>query len=82
MFIEALARLNYQLQSSGSAITIVAFIITPAQTHSYTIDSLKGQAVTKQLKDTVTEIQNRIGSRLFDMAVRSNGYASPRIEGS
>jgi glycogen(starch) synthase len=73
MFIEALARLNYRLQSSGSAVTIVAFIITPAQTHSYTIDSLKGQAVTKQLKDTVTEIQNRIGSRLFDMAIHSNG---------
>ena len=74
MFIEALARLNYRLQSAGSNVTIVAFIITPAQTHSYTIDSLKGQAVTKQLKDTVTEIQNRIGARLFDMAVRSNGY--------
>jgi glycogen synthase len=82
MFIEALARLNYRLQSSGSATTIVAFIITPAQTHSYTIDSLKGQAVTKQLKDTVTEIQNRIGSRLFDMAVRSNGYGFPPFEGS
>jgi glycogen(starch) synthase len=74
MFIEALARLNYRLQAAGSNVTIVAFIITPAQTHSYTIDSLKGQAVTKQLKDTVTEIQNRIGSRLFDMAVGSNGY--------
>ncbi|KAH9059621.1 glycogen synthase [Lactarius vividus] len=73
MFIEALARLNYRLQSSGSNVTVVAFIITPAQTHSYTIDSLKGQAVTKQLKDTVTEIQNRIGARLFDMAVHSNG---------
>jgi glycogen(starch) synthase len=82
MFIEALARLNYRLQASGSNVTIVAFIITPAQTHSYTIDSLKGQAVTKQLKDTVTEIQNRIGSRLFDMAVQSNGYAFIRPKGA
>ncbi|KAH8986176.1 glycogen synthase [Lactarius hatsudake] len=57
----------------GSNVTVVAFIITPAQTHSYTIDSLKGQAITKQLKDTVTEIQNRIGARLFDMVVHSNG---------
>ncbi|KAI0259149.1 glycogen synthase [Gloeopeniophorella convolvens] len=64
MFIESLARLNYRLQSAGSDVTV---------THSYTIDSLKGQAVTKQLKDTVTEIQNRIGARLFDMAVQSNG---------
>ena len=82
MFIEALARLNYRLQSSGSNVTIVAFIITPAQTHSYTIDSLKGQAVTKQLKDTVTEIQHRIGARLFDMAVQSNGYDFTRPKGA
>jgi hypothetical protein len=46
----------------------------PAATHSYTIDALKGQAVTKQLRDTVTEIQNKIGKRLFDHAMRSNGY--------
>lgn len=46
----------------------------PASTHSYTIEALKGQAVTKQLRDTVTEIQNRIGQRLFDHAARFNGY--------
>ncbi|THH05142.1 hypothetical protein EW146_g9983 [Bondarzewia mesenterica] len=73
MFIEALARLNYRLQTSNSNVTVVAFLIMPAATHSYTIDSLKGQAVTKQLRDTVTEIQNRIGTRLFDIASRSNG---------
>ena len=47
----------------------------PAATHSYTVDALKGQAVTKQLHDTVTEIQNRIGQRLFEHAMSSNGYA-------
>ena len=46
----------------------------PAATHSYTIEALKGQAVTKQLRDTVTEIQNRIGARLFDHAARFQGY--------
>ena len=55
---------------------MVAFIIIPAATHSYTIDALKGQAVTKQLRDTVTEIQNRIGARLFEHAMMSNGYVS------
>lgn len=45
----------------------------PAATHSYTVDALKGQAVTKQLHDTVTEIQNRIGQRLFEHAMSSNG---------
>ncbi|KZV65647.1 glycosyltransferase family 3 protein [Peniophora sp. CONT] len=73
MFIESLARLNHRLQAAGSNTTVVAFLIHPAATQSYTIDSLKGQAVTKQLKDTVTEIQNRIGARLFDFAARSNG---------
>ncbi|KAJ3491337.1 hypothetical protein NLJ89_g11347 [Agrocybe chaxingu] len=73
MFIESLARLNYRLQKSGSNVTVVAFIIMPAATHSYTIEALKGQAVTKQLRDTVTEIQNRIGARLFDHAARFHG---------
>ncbi|KAI9059366.1 glycosyltransferase family 3 protein [Trametes sanguinea] len=73
MFIESLARLNYRLKKSGSKVTVIAFIIMPAATHSYTIDALKGQAVTKQLRDTVTEIQNRIGARLFEHAMSSNG---------
>lgn len=45
----------------------------PAATNSYTVEALKGQAVTKQLRDTVTEIQNRIGNRLFEHAARYNG---------
>lgn len=57
---------------------MVAFIIMPAATQSYAVDALKGQAVTKQLRDTVTEIQNRIGARLFDHAIRSNGFVGPR----
>ncbi|KAF8887036.1 glycogen synthase [Gymnopilus junonius] len=81
MFIESLARLNYRLQKAGSNITVVAFIIMPAATHSYTIEALKGQAVTKQLRDTVTEIQNRIGARLFDHAARFHGQVLILISG-
>jgi len=73
MFIESLARLNYRLQKSGSKLTVVAFIIMPAATQSYTVEALKGQAVTKQLRDTVTEIQNRIGQRLFEYAAKNSG---------
>lgn len=65
--------LNYRLQKSGSNITVVAFIIMPAPSHSYTVEALKGQAVIKQLRDTVTEIQNRIGARLFEHAARFHG---------
>ena len=42
----------------------------PAATHGITVESLKGQAVTKQLRDSVTEIQNQIGKRIFDLAAR------------
>jgi len=73
MFIESLARLNYRLQKARSTVTVVAFIIMPAATHSYTIEALKGQAVTKQLRDTVTEVQHRVGARLFDHAARFHG---------
>ncbi|KAF8241008.1 hypothetical protein L208DRAFT_1463361 [Tricholoma matsutake] len=47
MFIEALARLNYKLQKVGSTISIVAFIIMPATTHSYTVEALKSQAASR-----------------------------------
>ncbi|KAG8936868.1 glycogen synthase isoform 1 [Tulasnella sp. 418] len=83
MFIEALARLNYRLQKLGTGITVIAFIIMPATTHSYTIEALKGQAVTKQLRDTVSEIQERIGNRLFEHSARysgEHGTELPKLE--
>lgn len=51
-------------------MTVVAFIIMPATTHSFTVEALKGQAVTKQLKETVSGIQDRIGKRIFENALR------------
>lgn len=38
------------LQVSGTDITVVAFLIFPARTSNFNVDSLKGQAVTKQLR--------------------------------
>jgi glycogen(starch) synthase len=73
MFIESLARLNHRLQKMGSKMTVVAFIIMPAATNSYTIEALKGQAVTKQLRETVNDIQKRIGERLFERTARYQG---------
>lgn len=79
MFLESLARLNHRLQKMGSKTTVVAFIIMPAQTNSYTIEALKGQAVIKQLQDTVQEIQNRIGNRLFEHAARYDGEIGTEV---
>ncbi|WOO83750.1 Glycogen [starch] synthase [Vanrija pseudolonga] len=73
MFIESLARLNHRLKTMGSKMTVVAFIIMPAATNSYTVEALKGQAVTGQLKDVVSQITERIGQRIFEHASRYNG---------
>ncbi|VVT56991.1 uncharacterized protein SAPINGB_P005478 [Magnusiomyces paraingens] len=81
MFIEALARLNHKLKTAHSNKTVVAFIIMPAATHSYTNETLKGQAVIKALSDSVKEIQQSIGKRLFDFCARQNeSHELPNLE--
>ncbi|KAL8829750.1 MAG: hypothetical protein Q9170_006036 [Blastenia crenularia] len=70
MFIESLARLNHRLKVSGSKMTVVAFIITSAPTHSLTVESLKGQAAIKSLRDTVSVIENEVGKKLFERALK------------
>ncbi|KAJ2855999.1 glycogen synthase isoform 1 [Coemansia erecta] len=77
MFIESLARLNGRLKACGSPITVVAFIITPAKVNSFTVEALKGQALIKQLEDTVEDVSKRIGKRIFEMALRGK---EPQVE--
>ncbi|ORX50631.1 glycogen synthase [Piromyces finnis] len=70
MYIEALARLNGRLKHYNSPVTVVAFIIMPAATHNFAVDALKGQAVMKQLRQTVVEMQELIGKRILNSAAR------------
>ncbi|CCH60996.1 hypothetical protein TBLA_0D05020 [Henningerozyma blattae CBS 6284] len=70
MFIEALARLNYRLKVAGSKMHVVAFIIMPAPTNSFTVEALRGQAVVSQLENTVKEVTDLIGKRIFDHAMK------------
>uniref|UniRef100_A0A1I8EVY4 Glycogen [starch] synthase n=1 Tax=Wuchereria bancrofti TaxID=6293 RepID=A0A1I8EVY4_WUCBA len=69
-FIEALARLNYLLKTSTDAnckdVTVVAFIIYPAAANSFNVESLKGQAVCKQLHNTISRIKENLASRMFE----------------
>lgn len=69
-FIESLARLNHKLKEVGSKTTVVAFIIMPGKTQSYTVETLKGQAVVKQLESTIGEVQKKVGERLFEYCAR------------
>lgn len=82
VYIESLARLNHRLKSAGSNKTVVAFIIMPAATNSYTVETLKGQAVIKALDNTVKEIQQSFGKRLLEHCARStqHGKEVPDID--
>jgi len=79
MFIEALARLNYRLQKMGSKITVIAFIVMPAATHSYTVESLRANALSKQLQESIAEVQARVGQRLYDHAMNYTGEHGTEI---
>ncbi|VDK36232.1 unnamed protein product [Gongylonema pulchrum] len=74
MFIESLARLNHYLKTTTDPryrdVTVVAFIIYPAAASSFNVESLKGQAVAKQLRDAVDKIKENIGSRMFDSCLK------------
>jgi glycogen(starch) synthase len=69
MFIESLARLNHKMKNENSDMTVVAFIILPAQTTSLSVDSLKGQAVIKSLHDTVDNIAGNVAKKLFERSL-------------
>jgi glycogen(starch) synthase len=48
----------------------VAFIIMPASVNNYNVEALKGQAVTKSLRETVKDVQGKIGKRIFEAALK------------
>lgn len=66
VFIEALARLNHLLKLQLPDVTVVAFLIFPAKVNNFNVESLRGHAVTKQLRDTIHNIQMSIGKRMYD----------------
>lgn len=65
--------MNSRLIACNSPTTVVAFIVMPAATQSFAVESLKGQAVTKQLKETIKDITEKIGQRIFEKAARYAG---------
>lgn len=69
IFIEALARLNHYLKSTHPDITVVAFLIFPTRINNFNVESLRGHAVTKSLRDTISDIQNKIGKRMYEVCL-------------
>ncbi|VDO28586.1 unnamed protein product [Haemonchus placei] len=65
---------SFQFQTSNDPrckdVTVIAFIIYPAAANSFNVDSLRGQAVCKQLKDTIAKIKENVANRMFEESVR------------
>lgn len=61
--------MQFYLQSANSEMTVMAFLIFPARTNNFNVESLRGQAIAKQLRDTVHDIQSKIGRRMFEICL-------------
>lgn len=72
VFLESLARLNHYLKSQLPDTTVVAFLIFPTKTNNFNVESLRGHAVTKQLSDTISHIQQDIGKRMYNTCLKGN----------
>ncbi|XP_074050405.1 glycogen [starch] synthase, liver isoform X3 [Macrotis lagotis] len=70
IFLEALSRLNFLLRVHKSDVTVVVFFIMPAKTNNFNVETLKGQAVRKQLWDTANSVKEKFGKKLYDALLR------------
>jgi len=72
VFIEAMSRLNHYMKAASADKTVIVFIIFPARTNNFNVESLRGQAVTKSLRDTIHDIQAKIGKRMYDACLKGH----------
>uniref|UniRef100_A0A452QGD5 Glycogen [starch] synthase n=1 Tax=Ursus americanus TaxID=9643 RepID=A0A452QGD5_URSAM len=70
IFLEALSRLNFLLRVHKSDVTVVVFFIMPAKTNNFNVETLKGQAVRKQLWDIAHSVKEKFGKKLYDALLR------------
>lgn len=65
VFIEALHRLNQRLKEHPNGVTVVAFIIAPANYRSPNVETLNRQAMFNELRETCDAIKEEMGEQLF-----------------
>ncbi|XP_019327540.1 PREDICTED: glycogen [starch] synthase, liver isoform X2 [Aptenodytes forsteri] len=70
MFLEALSRLNLLLRVHKTDVTVVVFFIMPAKTNNFNVETLKGQAVRKQLWDTAQSVKEKFGKKLYNALLK------------
>ncbi|XP_078530196.1 glycogen [starch] synthase, liver isoform X1 [Lissotriton helveticus] len=70
IFLESLARLNFLLRVHKSDVTVVVFFIMPTKTNNFNVETLKGQAVRKQLWDTAHSVKEKFGKKLYEALLK------------
>uniref|UniRef100_A0A3P9JMN4 Glycogen [starch] synthase n=1 Tax=Oryzias latipes TaxID=8090 RepID=A0A3P9JMN4_ORYLA len=72
IFLESLSRLNYLLRVHRNDMTVVVFFIMPAKTNNFNVESLKGQAIRKQLWDTAHTVKEKFGKKLYNALLKGH----------
>jgi glycogen(starch) synthase len=65
IFIESLARLNWQLKQAKADINVVAFIITKAGFRNVNVGVLQSHIIFNELRNTCRAVQDEMGAKLF-----------------
>jgi len=79
--LEALARLNWKMQQSGTDMTVVSFFVTKRPFYTYNPDVLQSKAQVEDVHRVVDEIKEQLGERLYTAITSSNGvYEFPVLE--
>jgi len=77
--IEALSRLNWKLKHAGDDVTIVMFFITKQPYHSINPDVLHSVALLEELRNSIYNIKEQVGERLFYAAALSEDHRLPAL---
>jgi glycogen(starch) synthase len=77
--IEALSRLNWKLQQADDDITVVMFFITRQPYHYINPDVLNSVALLEELRNSIYNIKEQIGDRLFYAAALSKDHRLPQL---
>lgn len=65
LFIESLARLNWRLKAEKKDVTVIAFIITRAPVHGFSVEALKNQMLFSEMSSHCETISSGVASKLL-----------------
>src|SRR5947209_11918196 len=68
LYLEAMHRLNERLKGMQNAPTIIAFVVTRAQTKHINVGVLQNQSMFEELRHTCNELKEQMGAQLFKSA--------------